>query len=106
MTATTGRAEMDLRVRPRATTPLPPTPGLEGSSHHAAHDVATAGEPTKAKAFSEELLRALDYGSLRSMISLGHRTGIFDVMRGLLPSTSEEFVQGAALLSLGKTVVR
>jgi len=52
----------------------------------------------KAEAFSEKLLTALNYGSLSLMMSIGHRTGIFDSMRSLPPSTSEE-VAGASGLN-------
>jgi ubiquinone/menaquinone biosynthesis C-methylase UbiE len=52
----------------------------------------------KAEAFSEKLLTALNYGSLSLMMSIGHRTGIFDTMRSLPPSTSEE-VAGASGLN-------
>ena len=51
----------------------------------------------KAEAFSEKLLTALNYGSLSLMISIGHRTGIFDTMITLPPSTSEEIAQAAGL---------
>ena len=44
----------------------------------------------KGEAFSEKLLTTLNYGSLSLMMSIGHRTGIFDAMRALPPSTSEE----------------
>jgi hypothetical protein len=39
----------------------------------------------KAEAFSEKLLAALNYGSLSLMMSIGHRTGIFDTMRAFPP---------------------
>lgn len=52
----------------------------------------------KAEGFSEKLLTALNYGSLALMMSIGHRTGIFDAMRTLPPSTSEE-VAGASGLN-------
>ena len=52
----------------------------------------------KAEAFSKKLLTALNYGSLSLMMSIGHRTGIFDTMRSLSPSTSEE-VAGASGLN-------
>jgi 2-polyprenyl-3-methyl-5-hydroxy-6-metoxy-1,4-benzoquinol methylase len=51
----------------------------------------------KAEAFSEKLLTALNYGSLSLMMSIGHRTGIFDAMRALPPSTSEEVAKAAGL---------
>jgi hypothetical protein len=51
----------------------------------------------KAEAFSEKLLTALNYGSLSLMMSIGHRTGIFDAMRALPPSTSEEVAIASGL---------
>jgi len=39
-----------------------------------------AFDSDKAEKFSEKLLTALNYGSLSLMLSIGHRTGIFDVM--------------------------
>jgi hypothetical protein len=44
-----------------------------------------AFDAEKAEAFSEKLLTALNYGSLSLMMSIGHRTGIFDTMRALPP---------------------
>ena len=57
----------------------------------------TRFDSTKAEAFSGELLNALNYGALCLMVSVGHRTGIFDVMRGLPPSTSGEIATKAGL---------
>jgi 2-polyprenyl-3-methyl-5-hydroxy-6-metoxy-1,4-benzoquinol methylase len=54
-------------------------------------------ENAKAQAFSETLLRALNYGSLCLMVSIGHRTGIFDAMRDLADSTSEEIANKVGL---------
>jgi hypothetical protein len=51
----------------------------------------------KAEAFSEKLLTALNHGSLSLMMSIGHRTGIFDAMRTLPPSTSEEVAKASGL---------
>ncbi len=56
-----------------------------------------AFDAEKAEAFSEKLLMALNYGSLSLMMSIGHRTGIFDVMRALPPSTSEEMAKASGL---------
>ena len=51
----------------------------------------------KAETFSEKLLTALNYGSLCLMISIGHRTGLFDAMKSLPPSTSEEVAKASGL---------
>ena len=56
-----------------------------------------AFDADKAEAFSEKLLSALNYGSLSLMMSIGHRTGIFDTMRALPPSTSEEVAKASGL---------
>ena len=50
-----------------------------------------------SEAFSEKLLTTLNYGSLSLMVSIGHRTGIFDAMRVLPPSTSEEVAKASGL---------
>ena len=57
----------------------------------------TVFDADKAEAFSEKLLTALNYGSLSLMMSIGHRTGIFDAMRALPPSTSEEVAEASGL---------
>jgi ubiquinone/menaquinone biosynthesis C-methylase UbiE len=48
-------------------------------------------------AFSEHLLQVLNHGALCLMISIGHRTGIFDAMNGLHSATSEEVAKKAGL---------
>lgn len=52
---------------------------------------------TKAEAFAEKFLTALNYGSLCLMASIGHRTGLFDAMSSLPPSTSDEIAKKANL---------
>ena len=44
----------------------------------------------KADAFAGRLLAALNDGALCLMVSVGHRTGLFDAMSGLPPATSQE----------------
>ena len=51
----------------------------------------------KAEAFSGQLLKALNHGALCLMVSIGHRTGILDVMRDLPPSTADEIAMRAKL---------
>jgi len=53
--------------------------------------------PAKAEAFAERFLTALNNGALCLMTSIGHRTGLFDVMRELAPSTVEEVAVQAGL---------
>jgi 2-polyprenyl-3-methyl-5-hydroxy-6-metoxy-1,4-benzoquinol methylase len=54
-------------------------------------------DSVKAEAFAEQLLTMLNHGALCLMSSIGHRTGLFDVLRGLPPSTSAEIARKAAL---------
>jgi 2-polyprenyl-3-methyl-5-hydroxy-6-metoxy-1,4-benzoquinol methylase len=54
-------------------------------------------DPARASAFASRLLGALNDGALCLMISIGHRTGLFDTMRGLPPSTSVEIAAAAGL---------
>ena len=51
----------------------------------------------KATRFSERLLSALNDGALCLMVSVGHRTGLFDSMRNLAPSTPAEIAAKAGL---------
>jgi 2-polyprenyl-3-methyl-5-hydroxy-6-metoxy-1,4-benzoquinol methylase len=51
----------------------------------------------KADAFAGRLLAALNDGSLCLMVSIGHRTGLFDVMSQAPPSTSAELASRAGL---------
>ncbi|MGE5219194.1 MAG: class I SAM-dependent methyltransferase [Chloroflexota bacterium] len=47
-------------------------------------------DAAKAGAFAERLLGTLNHGALCLMISVGHRTGLFDVMKDLAPTTPAE----------------
>ncbi len=51
----------------------------------------------KAEAFSESLVDTLNKSAIALGISLGHRTGLFDVMKGLPPSTSAQIAEAAGL---------
>lgn len=51
----------------------------------------------RAGAFAERLLDTLNHGALCLMISLGHRTGLFDAMRDMAPSTSAEIASKSGL---------
>lgn len=57
----------------------------------------TSFESDKAGAFAERLLGTLNQGAVTLMISVGHRTGLFDVMREMAPATSNEIAQKAGL---------
>ena len=52
----------------------------------------------KAEAFCGELIAGLNHAGLMLMISVGHRTGLFDCLAQLPPSTSDE-IAGASALS-------
>jgi ubiquinone/menaquinone biosynthesis C-methylase UbiE len=51
----------------------------------------------RATAFAERLLRTLNDGALCLMISIGHRTRLFDAMGRLPPATSAEIAAAAEL---------
>jgi ubiquinone/menaquinone biosynthesis C-methylase UbiE len=51
----------------------------------------------EAEAFAARLLTVLNDGALCLMISVGHRTGLFDAMRELPPATSDEIARHAGL---------
>ncbi len=50
-----------------------------------------------AEEFAERMLGVLNDGALALMTSIGHRTGLFDAMAGLIPSTSEQIASAANL---------
>lgn len=54
-------------------------------------------DQARAEAFAGNLLPALNNGALCLMMSVGHRTGLFDAMSRLSPATSEEIASHAGL---------
>jgi len=54
-------------------------------------------DAAKAEAFAGQILSALNQGALCLMLSVGHRTGLFDAMRTLPPATSAEIASHAGL---------
>lgn len=62
-----------------------------------AQDMRTDFDPVKAEAFAGRLLGALNNAALCLMASVGHRTGLFDVMRTSPPATSQEIADLAGL---------
>ncbi len=54
-------------------------------------------DQSKAEAFAGNLLQTLNSGGLTLMISIGHRTGLFDKMATLPASTSTEIADAAGL---------
>jgi 2-polyprenyl-3-methyl-5-hydroxy-6-metoxy-1,4-benzoquinol methylase len=61
----------------------------------------TAARPpfdqVRADAFADRVVKALNDGALCLMMSIGHRTGLFDAMREAPPSTSHEVARSAKL---------
>ncbi|MGV7221929.1 MAG: class I SAM-dependent methyltransferase [Nitrospinales bacterium] len=51
----------------------------------------------KSNKFSEKLVDTLNQGALSLMLSIGHRSGLFDAMAGMDPATSEEIAEKAGL---------
>lgn len=54
-------------------------------------------DPQRVQEFAGGLLGALAAGSTALMVSVGHRTGLFDTMAGLPPSTSPQLAAAAGL---------
>lgn len=54
-------------------------------------------DQAKAEEFTNRMMDILNGGMLSLMISVGHRTRLFDVMAGLQPSTSSEVAAAAGL---------
>jgi 2-polyprenyl-3-methyl-5-hydroxy-6-metoxy-1,4-benzoquinol methylase len=54
-------------------------------------------DSAKAEAFAARLMTVLNDGALCLMTSIGHRTGLFDALRGAPPSTSREIAARAKL---------
>lgn len=54
-------------------------------------------DQARAEEFAERMVGVLNEGAIALMTSIGHRTGLFDAMAGLPPSTSEEIASAAEL---------
>ena len=52
---------------------------------------------TRAEAFANEMMSLLNHGALSLMVSIGHRTGLFDTMRQLPPATYRTIAKEAGL---------
>ncbi|MBD1913634.1 MULTISPECIES: class I SAM-dependent methyltransferase [unclassified Leptolyngbya] len=57
----------------------------------------TEFDSSKAEAFAEQMLSILNSGALALMVSIGHRTELFDTMAELPPSTSQQIADAAGL---------
>jgi 2-polyprenyl-3-methyl-5-hydroxy-6-metoxy-1,4-benzoquinol methylase len=51
----------------------------------------------RAEMFASNLIGIMNQGALNLMISIGHRTGLFDIMSKLPPSTSKDIAANAGL---------
>jgi 2-polyprenyl-3-methyl-5-hydroxy-6-metoxy-1,4-benzoquinol methylase len=60
-------------------------------------DTLNPPEEAKVAAFADRLVGVLNGGALSLMISIGHRTGLFDVMADLPPATSTKIARQAGL---------
>ena len=54
-------------------------------------------DQAKAEEFAERMVGVLNEGAIALMTSIGHRTGLFDAMAGLPPSTSDQIADAADL---------
>src|SRR5688500_7405404 len=54
-------------------------------------------DAAKAEAFAGSLVQALNHAAWCLMASIGHRTGLFDAMRGLPKSTAADIARAAGL---------
>jgi Methylase of polypeptide chain release factors len=58
---------------------------------------STTIDQKKSEQFAEKMMTILNYGALNLMSSIGYRTGLFDTMSELPPSTSEQIAKSAGL---------
>jgi 2-polyprenyl-3-methyl-5-hydroxy-6-metoxy-1,4-benzoquinol methylase len=54
-------------------------------------------DQAKSEAFADQMLSILNHGALSLMISIGHKTRLFDTMSNMAPSTSEQIATAAGL---------
>ncbi|HSK38723.1 MAG TPA: hypothetical protein VK943_03060, partial [Arenibaculum sp.] len=59
--------------------------------------IARPRDEDTAEAFMERIARTIDAGAVTLMISIGHRTGLFDTMARLAPGTSDRIAEAAGL---------
>ena len=50
-----------------------------------------------AEEFAERMLQTMNEAAVALMVSVGHRTGLFDVMAGMPAATSAEIASAAGL---------
>lgn len=56
-----------------------------------------AFDKDRAKAFGQQMVGILNGGAAALLISVGHKTGLFDAMDGLDPATCEDIAEAASL---------
>ncbi|MCP4382950.1 MAG: methyltransferase domain-containing protein, partial [Hyphomicrobiales bacterium] len=61
------------------------------------HAVTQSFDQADAEAFADRMAEMLNTGAVASMVSIGHRAGLFNVLAKLAPSTSAEIAAAAAL---------
>ena len=61
------------------------------------HQLAQAFDSTRSDAFAERLISTLNEGAVCLMLSVGHRTGLFDALGKLPPSSSQGVADAAGL---------
>jgi SAM-dependent methyltransferase len=61
------------------------------------HMAVVALEKSKAEQFGERTLQIINDAALALMMSIGHRTGLFDAMADLAPASAEEIARVAGL---------
>ncbi|MGF2685129.1 class I SAM-dependent methyltransferase [Marinobacter sp. DUT-3] len=69
---------------------------MTGNAETIAYNVTETNQEV-ADAFGDRMMDTLNSGALALMISIGHRTGLFDTMAGMPPATSIEIAEKANL---------
>ncbi len=54
-------------------------------------------DQAKSEAFAEQMLSIVNHGALSLMISIGHKTHLFDTLSSMAPSTSEQIATSTGL---------
>src|SRR6516164_7126266 len=54
-------------------------------------------DQAKSEAFAQQMLGILNQGALSLMISIGHKTHLFDSLSSMVPSTSEQIASATGL---------
>src|SRR5438270_13572751 len=65
---------------------------LDANQHREQHI-----DQAKSDAFAEQMLSILNQGALSLMISIGHKTHLFDILSSMAPSTSEQIAISSGL---------